>query len=170
MTLPPRTLVLLRHARAEPENDLGDSQRPLSAAGRREAADIGSRLAAAVGGFDAVLVSGALRTTETARLLVPALPDLPAADVRRELYGAGPRQVLELLAELPVDTRRVLVVGHEPTMSSLATLLGGTKDPLTAQVSFGIGTANAVVLDVPVAWTELDRGTGRLRSVLTHHD
>lgn len=166
MTGTSRTLVLFRHAKAEPEGDLGDSQRPLSGAGRRQAGEMGGQLAAEIGGFDAVLVSSALRTTETAKILASGIPDLPAPDVRTELYGAGPRQVLELLAELPPEARRVLVVGHEPTMSSLATVLAGTKDPLTAQVSFGIGTANAVVLDVPVPWHELGRATARLRTVL----
>lgn len=166
MTGSPRTLVLFRHAKAEPEGDLGDSQRPLSAAGRRQAGEMSGQLTAEVGDFDAVLVSSALRTTETAKILAQGLPDLPAADVRTELYGAGARQVVEILAELPADAHRVLVVGHEPTMSSLATVLAGTKDPLTPRVSFGIGTANAIVLDVPVPWAELGRATARLRAVL----
>ncbi|MEE6282986.1 SixA phosphatase family protein [Georgenia sunbinii] len=161
-----RTLVVLRHATAEPEGDLGDAQRPLSGRGRQQAGEIGRLLAEQLGGFDVVLVSAALRTTETAKLVTAALPDRPEPQVRRELYGAGPRQVLELLAELPADAARVLIIGHEPTMSSLAALLGGTKDPLTAQVSFGIGTGNAVVIDVPVGWDELGRGAAQLRAVL----
>lgn len=165
-----RTLVLLRHAKAEPEGNLGDAQRPLSGQGRRQAGDVGRVLADRIGQFDAILVSAALRTTETAKLVVAGLPDPPASQVSQDLYGAGPRQVLDLLAELPEDVSRVLVVGHEPTMSSLAAILGGNRDPLTAQVSFGIPTSTAVVLDVPVAWSELERGAATLREVIEPAD
>lgn len=159
------TLVLLRHAKAAPADELGDSRRVLTSGGRQQSADIGAVLAERVGEPDVVLVSAALRTTETAEIVATALPGSPSLEIRDELYGAGAREVLELLAELDEGVRRVLVVGHEPTMSSLAALLGGTRDPLASQVSFGIGTANAVVIELP-AWTGLDRGSGRLRAVL----
>ncbi|WP_324652716.1 SixA phosphatase family protein [Georgenia sp. H159] len=161
-----RTLVLLRHAHAEPENGLGDAQRTLSAHGRRQAASLGPLLAEEVGRVDVALVSSALRTTETYKLIASGLPDAPAADVRDELYSAGPRDVLALLAELPDDVSRVLVVGHEPTMSSLAHLVDGERSTLAEMVSLGMGTGNAAVIEVPMSWSSLDRSTARLRTVL----
>lgn len=161
-----RTLVLLRHAHAEPENGLGDEQRPLSAHGRRQATSLGPVLAEEIGYVDHALVSSALRTTETYKLLASGLPDAPAADVRDELYSAGPRDLLALLATLPDDVERVLVVGHEPTMSSLAHLVDGERSTLAEMVSLGISTGNAAVIEVPVSWAALDRSTARLRTVL----
>lgn len=161
------TLVLLRHAKAEPENGLGDAQRPLSSRGRRQATALGPLLAAHVGGVDVALVSGALRTTETYKLLAASWPEgAPEADVREELYSAGPRDVIALLAELPPEAERVLVVGHEPTMSSLAHLLNTERSPLADTVAYGMGTASAAVLEVPVPWGELDRSTARLLTVV----
>ncbi|PYF98960.1 phosphohistidine phosphatase [Georgenia satyanarayanai] len=162
----PRTLVLLRHAQAEPENGLGDAQRPLSGHGRRQAAALGPVLAAEVGHLDATLVSSALRTTETYKLVASGWDGAPEADVRDELYEAGPRDVLAVLAELPDDVRRVLVVGHEPTTSALAHLLDGERSTLAEMVSLGMSTANAAVLEVPVPWAELGRSTARLVTVL----
>jgi len=162
----PRTLVLLRHAQAEPENGLGDEQRPLSAHGRRQAASLGPLLGAQVGGLDRALVSSALRTTETYRIVASGWDAAPEPDVRDEIYEAGARDVLTLLAELPEDVRRVLVVGHEPTMSSLAHLLDGERSTLAEMVSLGMSTANAAVLEVPVPWAELDRSTARLVTIL----
>ncbi|WP_454083485.1 SixA phosphatase family protein [Georgenia sp. Marseille-Q6866] len=162
----PRTLVLLRHAQAEPENGLGDEQRPLSAHGRRQGAALGPILAAQVGGLDRALVSSALRTTETYKIVASGWDGAPAADVRDELYEAGPRDVLAVLAELPDDVRRVLVVGHEPTMSSLAHLLDGERSTLAEMVSLGMSTANAAVLEVPVPWAALDRSTARLVTIV----
>ncbi len=162
----PRTLVLLRHAQAEPENGLGDEQRPLSAHGRRQASSLGPLLAAQVGGLDRALVSSALRTTETYKIVASGWDAAPEPDVRDELYPAGPRDVLAVLAELPAEVRRVLVVGHEPTMSSLAHLLDGERSTLAEMVSLGMSTANAAVLEVPVPWAELDRSTARLVTIV----
>lgn len=161
-----RTLVLLRHAHAEPENGLGDEQRPLSSHGRRQAASLGPLLAEEIGQVDVALVSSALRTTETYKLIAAGLPGAPAADVRDELYSAGAREVLAVLAGLPDDVNRVLVVGHEPTMSSLAHLVDGERSTLAEMVSLGMGTGNAAVIEVPVGWSSLDRSTARLRTVL----
>lgn len=166
------TLVLLRHAKAEPENGIGDAQRPLSSRGRRQAAALGPLLDSHVGTVDVALVSSALRTTETYKLLAASWPEdgAPDADVRDELYSAGPRDVLAVLAELPPQVERVLVVGHEPTMSSLAHLLNGERTTLADTVAYGLSTAAAAVLDVPVAWAELDRSTARLREVVRPED
>ena len=157
-----RLLVLLRHAQAEPENGLGDADRPLAGKGRRQAADLGPLLAREVGTPDVARVSRALRTTETYKLLAAGLPGAPEPDVRPELYSAGPRGVLEVLAALPDTARRVLVVGHEPTMSSLGHLLDAERGPVAETVAFGMSTASAAVLEVPVRWAELDRQTARL--------
>lgn len=161
-----RTLILLRHAKAEPENGLGDRYRPLASPGRRQAADLAPLLAEQLGALDVALVSDALRTTETYKILAGGWPGTPRPDVRPELYETGPREVLGVLAGLPDLARRVLVVGHEPTMSSLTHLLNGERSDLSEQVAFGLSTAHAAVLEVSVPWAELDRSTARLLRVV----
>ncbi|MFC7406913.1 SixA phosphatase family protein [Georgenia alba] len=160
----PRTLVLLRHAKAEPAGDSGDVRRPLTARGRRQAAAVGPQLAA-LGGVDLALVSSALRTTETYELLAHHL-SVHSHEVRDELYQAGPGDLLELLREVDGDVRSVLVVGHEPTMSGTAFVLHDTRDDLASQVSLGIPTATACVLDVPHPWAQLDRSGAHLRQIV----
>jgi phosphohistidine phosphatase len=164
-----RTLVLLRHAKAEPEADLGDARRPLATKGRKQATALGPRLAETVGTVDIALVSSALRTTETYRLVSQQLR-VREHEVREELYEAGPRQVLAMLQELDAGVSTVLVVGHEPTMSHLAHLLHDTQDDLARQVSLGIPTAAACVLEVPTAWAELDRSTAHLSRLVRPKD
>ncbi|WP_052436422.1 histidine phosphatase family protein [Georgenia sp. SUBG003] len=160
-----RTLVLLRHAKAEPEGDLGDARRPLATKGRKQATALGPRLAEAVGAVDVALVSSALRTTETYRLVSQQLR-VREDTISDELYEAGPRQVLAMLQALDAGTSTVLVVGHEPTMSHLAHLLHDAQDDLARQVSLGIPTAAACVLEVPTAWADLDRSTAHLHQLL----
>jgi phosphohistidine phosphatase len=155
------TLVLLRHAKAEPQGDLGDALRPLAAKGRRQASELGPQLARTAGAVDLALVSSALRTTETLKLLAAGLT-VREQTVVEELYQGGPRAVLGLLQEVAEEARTVLVVGHEPTISGLAYLLHDSRDDLARQVSLGVPTATACVLTVPGPWRELERSTAHL--------
>ncbi|WP_454777911.1 SixA phosphatase family protein [Georgenia muralis] len=160
-----RTLVLLRHAKAEPERDLGDAQRPLAAKGRRQAAALGPALADAVGAVDLALVSSALRTTETFKLLAGGVA-VREQTVVDDLYVAGPREVLALLRGVPESTGTTLVVGHEPTISHLASMLHDDADDLALQVSLGVPTATACILTLRTGWRELDRSTAHLTRLL----
>ncbi len=161
-----RSLVLLRHAKAEPYGSLGDMQRALAPRGRRQASSFGAQLAQEAGPFDLALVSGALRTRETYRLLAAGSDEFPTPRVMDELYGANPRQLLALLQGLADETRSAIVVGHEPVMSTLGYLLHDTQDSAARQIMMGIPTSTAIVLDVPGAWAALDRSAAHVRAVL----
>ena len=63
--------------------------------------------------------------------------------------------------------RLVVVVGHEPTISVLAHILHDTDDDLASQISFGVPTATAVVIDVPCRWAELEPKSARIREIFT---
>lgn len=161
-----KTLVLLRHAKAEPFGSLGDKQRALAPRGRRQASAFGLRLALDAGPFDVALVSGALRTRETYRILAGDSEQYPTPLVREDLYEATARQVLAMVQGVPEDAGSVIVVGHEPVMSTLGYLLHDTQDDFARQIMLGIPTSTAIVLDVPVPWGELDRSTAHVRDVL----
>ena len=158
--------MLMRHAKAEVEADLGDKLRPLATRGRRQSSSFGSELAEAAGPFDVALVSAALRTRETYRLLAGELPEYPTPRISDALYDTTPRTVLAILRAMDETARRVLVVGHEPVMSSLAHILHDDRGEFASQLAFGIPTSTAVVLDIPVPWSELDRQRGHVRAVM----
>ena len=160
------TLVLMRHAKAETERGLGDFQRALAPRGRKQAASFGEQLAEVAGPFDVALVSGALRTRETYRLLAGSSPAYPTRRVIEDLYETTARQLMDSLKELGTPHHRVIVVGHEPVMSTLAYMLHDAQDKFAQQISMGIATATAVVLDVPVPWRQLDRNRAHVRAVL----
>lgn len=165
-----KTLVLMRHAKAEVGTELGDHARALAGRGRRQSSSQGERLAAAAGPFDVALVSGAQRTRETYELLAQGSAHYPPAHIVDELYNASVRRLLQLLRQLDESAGRVLVVGHEPTMSTAAYMLHDSVDQFTQQLAFGIPTATACVLDVAVPWAELDRHAGHVRAVLRPGD
>lgn len=161
-----KTLVLLRHAKAEVERGLGDHARALATRGRRQALALGEPLAAEAGPFDVALVSGALRTRETYKILAGDSAQYPTPRVVDDLYETTARQLLGVLQGLNERAARVIVVGHEPVMSTLGYMLHDAHDNLAQQIGMGIPTASAIVLDVPVAWRALDRNTAHVRAVL----
>ncbi len=168
MTSEPRRLVLLRHAKAEHGGAMPDTLRPLALQGRRQCADLGVRLATAGLVPERVLVSSAVRTRQTWELIKGAFAAEPEPDVAVDdrIYDAGPTQLLELLAEVDPRVRSVLVVGHEPTLSLVAHALAGSGQPgHLAQVSAGLPTGSAAVLEVP-GWPALERAGAVLVDVV----
>lgn len=161
------TLVLLRHAKAEPDGP-SDIERELARRGHRQAAGVGADLAVAGPLPDLVLVSAATRTRQTWEGVAAALPSVPSVLVERELYDGGPRQVLERLRAVPEQVGTVLVVGHEPVMSQLAARLASAESDadLVREVSFGIPTATRCVLQVTGEWAELTEGGALLTEVV----
>ncbi len=161
-----KTLILVRHAKAEPENELGDHMRALSSAGRQQAQLLGALITEQSEPVTRVLVSSALRTKETYRLIATTEGQWPSGTSLDAIYEAGPRDLIDLLHECEENDHCVMVVGHEPTISSLASMLHDSRDDIAQQVRLGVPTATACILDVPVAWDEIDRNTCQLRAVV----
>lgn len=153
-----RTLVLLRHAKAETPGDGPDLERRLTTKGEADADAAGSWLADEGLRPDLVICSPATRARQTwhgvAVAVAQADPDGPAPEVHYEpgLYEGGQTEVIDLLRAVPDGTSTVLVVGHNPTMSDVSLLLRPDADPDAA----GLKTAGMAVhrADGPWAGTE----------------
>jgi phosphohistidine phosphatase len=117
-------LHLVRHAHALAEEE--DKTRPLSRRGRAEIARL-ARLLGACGVFCPTQVwhSPLLRSSQTADDLVARL--LLADALRVEIPGLlpedDPRELAERLHLHPKDRGDIALVGHEPHLSALASLL-----------------------------------------------
>ncbi|MGD0880806.1 MAG: histidine phosphatase family protein [Acidimicrobiales bacterium] len=176
MEQPPdvRYLWILRHAKAAPEPTWGglDRDRPLTERGRRDATALGRRLVTEVPplGVDGLIApelamcSSALRTSETAELVLGAGEDRIPLDVYGSLYQAGPDTVLTYLREVDEHARSALVVGHNPTMYLLAwDLLEEGSDDRDALESGGFPTCGLAVLALRVgAWEDVAAGCATL--------
>ncbi len=169
----PRRLILLRHAKAEHHGGVSDEMRTLSPSGRRQAALVGSLMADAGLAPDVVLCSSAVRTRQTYELLATTLKASPEVVFSEDLYGAGLSGTLTVIAEVPAGAGTVLVVGHEPVMSGVASVLAGPEsDPSAlARVRVGVPTGAFSVLEVPSSWSGLTRGSAVLTQVVVapHH-
>ncbi len=122
-------IYLVRHGDAVPEEDAGsDRDRWLSLRGREAARVLGRLLREQNIEPDAIVCSPLPRAVQTAELLAASLDFLhPIVSLRALEPSAQPRVAASAVMELGV---RVVVVGHEPSISSLgAYLLGRPSFP-----------------------------------------
>ena len=114
-------LFLVRHSHALPDTD--DPRRPLSAPGRETTQKVAAFFLAngALASARAVWYSPLARAKETAELLVKGLGlDALLIEAPGLLPGDDPAWVADRLEQ--VD-KTVMIVGHEPHLGALATLL-----------------------------------------------
>src|SRR5690625_3967721 len=130
-----RQLFLMRHAEAEFDG-ASDHERPLSMHGRVQARSVGQEMRAAGSIPGLVLCSSALRTRMTLDALLTQWEALegskPQVEVTDELYQVRPRHALEILNGLAGDPLSVLLIGHEPTISTRTALLASSDSDATA--------------------------------------
>jgi phosphohistidine phosphatase len=146
-----RTLVILRHAKAAHSEGLADLDRPLTPRGHADAAAAGAWLAHSGYVPDLVLCSPARRTKETWHGVALALSAAPAVRYDKTIYNDTPRALLELVTTLDDDAATVLLVGHNPTLSQLSSLL----DPAGADPD-GLRTAGMAVHAFDGLWEAAD--------------
>jgi phosphohistidine phosphatase len=148
-----RQLWVLRHAEAEPHGTRLDSDRRLTARGEEQARAAGVALARLEPGFEAVLFSPKIRARQTAELAAAEWGKGGRALLREHEALAGgfdAEQALEAVRSLG-DDGRLLLVGHEPDLSSIvADLTGGRidlkKGGLAAVRLEGVGGELAVLM------------------------
>ena len=143
-------MLILRHAKAEPDSGEGDEQRPLAKRGRRAAERVGELLSDTLP--ELVLSSTSLRTRETVERLKKGAGSLGKVEFSSELYLASPSTCLRVLAERGGDAERVMLVGHNPGLEELVSLLTGE------QVSLPTAGLAECALEVE-RWSDVSRDT-----------
>lgn len=148
-----RTLVLMRHAKSEYPDGVPDHDRPLAGRGIREAALAGKWLGDNVPAIDAVLCSSAARTRQT---LEQTGIDAPVSFLDR-LYDTTPGTMIAEINLVGAAVQTLLVVGHEPTVSSVALGLAGPGSDTAAAdgIATKFPTSGMAVLRVPGEWATL---------------
>ena len=105
---------------------------------------------------DLVITSSAVRARTTAELAASAGGFQCPIEVTDSIYHATPQVVLNLVTGATDSARTVLLVGHEPTWSELASFLIGGGD-------LRFPTASVARLDFPVAsWRDVGFGMAEL--------
>ncbi|MFT4297539.1 MAG: histidine phosphatase family protein [Micropruina sp.] len=153
------TLIVMRHAKSSWSTSEPDHRRPLAGRGIRDATVAGQILSDYR--LDRVLSSSSARTRQTwqtAALGGAVCDDVEFTDT---LYGAWTDSVIGLLNELDESVGTALVLGHEPTMSSVVEWLAEPSE-LADEASGHFPTCAMAIFEVPGSWAGLAPGAARL--------
>ena len=122
-------LFLARHEDAEPGNNIPDAHRGLTGHGRRRMRAT-SLLLAGKETVDVIFTSPLVRAVQTTEILAAVLGhDEPIRAARAVAEPQSVQEFLSVLDDLRADQRSVAIVGHEPTMSYVASHLLGSRFP-----------------------------------------
>ena len=110
------------------------------------------------------LCSAAVRTRQTAELVLGARADTVPLDAFHSLYDAEVDTALTYLREIDEHARSVLLVGHNPTVAELAAVLQADDAPGRTRLEReGFPPCALAVLALAVdGWEDVAPGCGRL--------
>ena len=150
----------MRHATAnEAERGRKDSERELSAKGYQDATRLGHHLNEQQQIIDTMLVSTAQRARSTAEILAEQMHYSGRINYSDELYQASVRSVLSLINQQAEAINRLMIVGHNPTLTYLAEYLTG--EPVSSMAPGGL-----FLLKISVPWAEVSQQAATLGAYL----
>ena len=155
-----RTLLVLRHAKSSWKHPkLSDHDRPLNKRGQDDAPRIGRLLRQQRLSPGAIISSTAKRARRTAEEVARSSTFDSAVQFEPRLYLADPATILDVVRRVDPDTRRVMVVAHNPGLEELIRRLTDRDEPLP--------TAGLAQIRLPIdTWRDLGVSTrGRLVSL-----
>jgi len=130
-----KTLLIMRHGKSTwKDKDLEDHERPLAKRGIRDSHLMGEVIHEKELIPQKILVSSAVRTTQTAKIFCETIGYHGEIDTLDSLYLAESDGYLSELRKLPDDTERVMVIGHNPGLEYLLQELSGRIESLTTGV------------------------------------
>jgi phosphohistidine phosphatase len=170
-----RRLSLLRHAEAA-HTAAGslDRHRTLTEDGRSVARALGVHLGRENALPDLILCSDAVRTIDTAHLILNGAGLARPVVVLEQLYSADPREILEeLRGNGDENASHVMIIGHNPSIGVLAQdLAGGETSTVAAAASLRhFEPATCALFAVSsLEWESFHPSLAELRRVLKPDD
>lgn len=152
-----RRLMLMRHAKAAYPDGVDDHERPLAGRGRQDAPQVGQWLAEVGWVPDLLVTSDAVRTRQTAELVLKGLGREIPTVVDPRLYECDIADAFDVIQDTRNGVQTLLIVGHEPTMSATTAVITGRR------VRFPTAAVARIELEVP--WAGVEGETGDLEGV-----
>ena len=154
-----KSVIFFRHGKSDWNAAFGsDHERPINQRGHRDSLRMGRFLADAENVPDRVVTSSALRARQTLERAVEGGKwGEVSTRVTDDLYEASPEAVLSVIRMQDNTLERLLLVGHEPTWSSMISLFIGGG-------AVKVSTATMARIDFMVPrWKDVAFGRGTLR-------
>lgn len=143
----------MRHAKSSWDfEDLSDHDRPLNNRGRKDAPLMGRELGSLEVEPDLIISSSAVRALTTATLVANVLGyDTEKIAIEEEIYKADKKELLDIVKKIPNQFEKMLLVGHNNTITEFANLLSPELIP-------NIPTAGAVGISFAcTTWREIGK-------------
>jgi len=160
-----KILTLLRHAKSGWDDTVErDFDRPLNHRGRKAARTVGREMQSLGLEFDRVIASPAVRVVETLADVSDGYGRAIAPEYDERIYLALTSTLLELVQATDNRVERLLLVGHNPGLESLAILLSRDDgDSAREEISVKYPTATLTEIAFPVeSWSEVREGSGQI--------
>jgi phosphohistidine phosphatase len=160
-----KSLLLMRHGKAEEGSGKPDHDRVLAKRGVRQGELAGAWLREQGLVPDLVICSTAVRTRQTWDAVRRGGARAEYVEYRRPVYQGGAESLIETIREDAGDSSIVLVVGHNPTMAEATAMLtdgDGSAQAHEALAAGGFVTSGIAVLRYSGEWADLELGTCRL--------
>ena len=153
-----KSVLILRHAQSSWTHPELNDDRPLNKRGKRDAPLIGELLKNEHLIPEFIISSNAKRADSTAKIVAKAAGYKGQIALNQSLYAAGPAYI-DVLRDLSNEYARVLMVGHNPGLEELVSMLTGE--------SHSLSTCSLVHIQLRVnKWTEMDNKTkGKLSGI-----
>ncbi len=159
-----KTLVLVRHAKAEQAPGRPDHDRTLTARGQRDAEAAGAWLHGQGIVAELVICSTAIRTRQTWDHAAKGGAQTEFLEYRRAVYQGGASTVLATVREDAGEVTTVVVIGHAPSVPELASSLcdGQGSQEAHQALADGFPTCGIAVLSYDGEWSDLEHGDAAL--------
>lgn len=147
-------LYLMRHCQPTPGLPM-DGSRPLTAEGVKQAGQMATWLVGQIGRVDYVVTSPFLRASQTAQIMGDALGAPVVASTSALQPEGEPEEMWKEIVRLAVDSKDVLVIGHDPSINEL---LGWLCNAEWLSIRLEHGS---------VAWLRVTGKAGKLQYLVT---
>lgn len=163
-------LIILRHGKSDWDNNETDFDRPITDRGKRGAQHIGVWLAQNKLNPDMVISSPAERARLTAQKMMKAMGETDHYIVYdKRIYEATLNDLLDVLSCISKDTKRVILVGHNPGLEQLLLYLCDKKIVLPDDGKL-LATATLAHLSLSCQWREINKNTAKLVKIQRARD
>ena len=152
-----KKLYLVRHAKSSwKDQSLSDLQRPLNCRGLKNAPEMGQRLVKADVSVELIVSSPANRALTTARFLAQAMAYDAQKIIQDDLlYFEGISAILQIIQSTKPHIESLMLVGHNPDMTSLLNHLCGFQ-------TVNMPTCAMGYIQFDNEWSEVTHGSGTL--------
>jgi phosphohistidine phosphatase len=166
-----KSVLILRHAKSSwKDSEIDDHERPLNKRGKRDAPIMGKLLKNKHLVPDLIISSTAKRARSTAKRVAESSGYMGKITLDRSLYAAEPAAYINVLRHLSNEYTQVLMVGHNPGIEELVSMIAGEEHVMP--------TCSLVHIRFDInSWNEINNksrgkllGTWQPRELIEKHD